>query len=755
MSLSRPSETRRYRRKATPTAATPSLPFETIADAVPLIVWTVDRRGSLEYVNDRWRDFTGQSPSLALGLGWMISVHPQDLGRHARAWARALARGTSLEVEVRLRRFDGKYRWHQIRGRSSQDALGNVVRLVGTATDVEEQRVLAARLAEERRKIERILGAAPLIVSSVDRDGTLVFCDGRGLEAVGFHRKDLVGRSFFEAFGSGSRPLVTSMRRALDGESHTAVAEVFGRWYETLFAPIRSETGHVEGVACVSTDITGEKRAEDRLRSALQAANMGYWEYDLRGSTFTCNVRALELFGLTPETWDGTYEAILARIHPEDLPGKRLAFDRAVATSSDYDIEYRTMYGEGRIRWIAAKGRCTKDAQGLPLRFTGVAYDVTDKRETLLRLEESEERFRLAARATTGLVYDWDLRTGVVWRSEGFTQILGIAPDEVPDDAKWWREQIHPEDVQRVGPLMDAILQGTDVHYEYEYRVRHRDGRWLQVWDRGHILRDPHTREPVRVVGVTLDVSASQKAKEALEEAVRARDEFLSIASHELKTPLTSMRLQSQSVGRQLKRSGGKPFEACQVKSLIESNERQIHRLARLVDDMLDISRLKAGKFALRRERCDLLEVLGDVCERFASQFLEITGEVPQVPSNVGMNGYWDRDRLEQVVANVLTNSLRYGRGKPIAIETRSEPAHVVFSVRDQGIGIAAEYRDRIFNCFERAVPSNEVSGLGLGLYITKQIVDGHGGTITVESELGQGSTFHVRLPRAPEPESS
>lgn len=200
-----------------------------------------------------------------------------------------------------------------------------------------------------------------------------------------------------------------------------------------------------------------------------------------------------------------------------------------------------------------------------------------------------------------------------------------------------------------------------------------------------------------------MDVTASQKAKEALEQAVHARDEFLSIASHELKTPLTSMRLYAQSVARHLARSNSTVVERSRVQAFVDSNDRQVERLSRLVDDMLDVSRIKAGKLVLRREHCVLTEIVGDVVERLAAQFEDVCGSVPAVPAIADTFGFWDRARLEQVAGNVLTNALRYGKGAPVEITIEPDAAAVRFSVRDRGIGIAPEFLDRLFNRFERA----------------------------------------------------
>ncbi|KFE63544.1 sensor histidine kinase [Hyalangium minutum] len=235
-----------------------------------------------------------------------------------------------------------------------------------------------------------------------------------------------------------------------------------------------------------------------------------------------------------------------------------------------------------------------------------------------------------------------------------------------------------------------------------------------------------------------------RRSREGLEAAVRSRDEFLSLASHELKTPLTSLMLQTQLLQRRMERGEALPPE--RVGRLLEQTSRQAQRLARLVDDMLDISRLAAGKLSLEPDTFDLVELAAEVAAKLGPQMTEARCEV-SVRVTEPVVGAWDRYRLEQVLTNFLTNAARYSAGKPVEVTVQKLEAHVELRVRDQGRGIAPEDHARIFQKFERAVHSHEVSGLGLGLFIVREIVEMHQGTVRVESALGQGATFIVTLP--------
>ncbi len=235
------------------------------------------------------------------------------------------------------------------------------------------------------------------------------------------------------------------------------------------------------------------------------------------------------------------------------------------------------------------------------------------------------------------------------------------------------------------------------------------------------------------------------KLYEEAQEAIRARDEFLSVASHELKTPVTTLQLQIQGLLRRL-RTGGSPTPAA-LEERLATSERQVERLTHLINDLLDISRITGGRLDVHIESVDFSAVVREVSTRLEESLLRagctflVNAPEPQV-------GAWDRLRLDQIVTNLVANAMTYGAGHPIEISVSGTSEMVRLSVADQGIGIAPENQARIFERFERAVSGRHYGGLGLGLWIVRQIVDALGGVITVESEPGQGSVFSVELPR-------
>lgn len=253
----------------------------------------------------------------------------------------------------------------------------------------------------------------------------------------------------------------------------------------------------------------------------------------------------------------------------------------------------------------------------------------------------------------------------------------------------------------------------------------------------------------VRTFARTFETMARslEESRAKLEKAVRVRDDFISVASHELRTPLTTLRLQLQSMislseGARL--GGGPPGR---LKQSLERCDRQVDRMIRLIEDMLDVSRIRAGKLALRPEEVDLAQLVRSVLDQWAGT-IERSGSAIDLHAGEPVMGVWDRFRIEQVFINLLSNALKYGAGKPLAVRVEREGELARLSVQDHGPGIAPEDQARIFEPFERAVSVHSFGGLGLGLSIVRAIVRVHGGEIRVQSELGNGTTFTVELPR-------
>ncbi|MBD9562121.1 hybrid sensor histidine kinase/response regulator [Pseudomonas sp. PDM09] len=237
-----------------------------------------------------------------------------------------------------------------------------------------------------------------------------------------------------------------------------------------------------------------------------------------------------------------------------------------------------------------------------------------------------------------------------------------------------------------------------------------------------------------------------QNTQNELEQAVRMRDDFMSIVAHEVRTPLNGLILETQLRKMHLARNNAAAFTLDKMHAMVDRDERQIKSLIRLIEDMLDVSRIRTGKLSIRPSRFDLVQLVNNLLQNFAPQVeaaessMTLTAEQPVV-------GHWDEFRIEQVISNLLTNALRYGAKSLIDVRVYNQDGQAWVEVQDRGIGISEENQQRIFQQFERVSAKTVVAGLGLGLFISEQIVAAHGGSITVESRIGEGALFRVCLP--------
>ncbi|MBA2673790.1 hybrid sensor histidine kinase/response regulator [Ramlibacter sp.] len=288
-------------------------------------------------------------------------------------------------------------------------------------------------------------------------------------------------------------------------------------------------------------------------------------------------------------------------------------------------------------------------------------------------------------------------------------------------------------------PIVFVSAAGREMNYAFR-------GYETGAVDFLHKPLDPQTVRSKANVFVDLfrQRQALEHAQEELQRAVRMRDDFMGLVSHELRNPLNTLYLQVQ-VRKRLLASGKLPEPPALVQ-MAERDERQVRSMIRLLDDMLDVTRLRTGRLGMEPAPMDLAQMLHSLVEAMGEQAKAASTPLElDAPPHLALTA--DEFRIEQVVTNLLTNALRYGGGGPVRVSLATEGAHAVVSVKDQGPGIAPQDQERIFGQFERAEATSAVPGLGLGLFISRQIAQAHGGSLTVRSEPGAGAEFLLRLP--------
>lgn len=435
--------------------------------------------------------------------------------------------------------------------------------------------------------------------------------------------------------------------------------------------------------------------------------------------------------------------------HPDDFERTVARWKKSLETGEPYEIEYRLRRFDGVYRWHHGRANPVKDNQGKIIWWIGTNTDIHENKILITQLAESETKFKTIADAMPQMVWS-TLPDGYHdYYNNRWYEYTGVPQGST--DGEGWNDMFHPDDQETAWKVWNHSLQ-TGEPYKIEYRLKHHSGTYRWTLGRAMPIKNDEGKI-IRWMGTCTDIhdikeneSLIKKTQEDLKKSVAARDEFLSVASHELKTPLTSLRLQIQAMQRNFIKGRKEAFSMERVGEMITSNDRQITRLVRLVDDMLDLSRIESGKLSFKFSESDFSDIISEVYNHLKENLHQAGCKTTlNLTTSTPIN--CDRERLEQVITNILTNAMRYGKNNPIYIHLENRSDKCLLEIKDNGIGISPTNVEVIFNRFERLVNANEVSGLGLGLYISREIIDAHQGRIWVESKEGFGSSFFVELP--------
>ena len=476
-----------------------------------------------------------------------------------------------------------------------------------------------------------------------------------------------------------------------------------------------------------------ERQSELRYRRLLDSLPETMWAARPDGVLYYANQAWRDYTGLDSEEISTQY--FLEYFHPADRAAMAGRWREVLHQGERSESEFRMRRKDGTWRWHLGRATAERDENGRVIGFICVATDIDDKK----RAEDALARFKATLDATVDCVLMFEPEgLTLTYANAGAARQLGAAVEELVGNSVLAVEGAFDEEGFR--KLLAPLLSGTLPSQTYSTSYRRRDGSELPV---EVVLQYVAAGEGQgRFVSLARDIAERQRAEAALRMANEAKDAFLAAASHELRTPLAAAKGHAHLAMLKL----GGQADTGPGKSLTIIN-RQIDRMTKLVEELLDISRLQAGRLSLELERFDLSVLVRETCDRMAvlSQAHALRMEVPE-----HLEGVWDRGRLDQVLTNLVSNAIRYSpNGGEVMVRVGEEGAGVHLMVKDHGIGIPPEKQGLIFERFGRAHGA-KYGGLGLGLTISQGIVEQHGGRIWVESTgvPGEGSTFHVWLPR-------
>lgn len=483
------------------------------------------------------------------------------------------------------------------------------------------------------------------------------------------------------------------------------------------------------------------RQSEARYRSLVAATAQIVWTTDPDGRVVEDCPAWRAFTGQTYEQWKDW--GWLDAIHPDDREHTAQVWERSVGSMTTCQLEYRLRRDDGEYRWSAARAVPVMDANGDLREWVGMITDITERRQAQDALQESEEKFKLLFQCSPLPKWALEVKTlRFVDVNDAAVKLYGYTREEFL--------QLTVRDVRSLasGEALDALLSPSRRHAPEIDACQHRtkSGEVLDV--EVHLSDITLGQERVWLASI-IDVTERKKAEEALAETARRRNEFLAMLAHELRNPLAPIR----NAGHVLRLA---PDNPAVVRSAAEMVERQTDHLVRLVDDLLDVTRISRGKIEIRPERIELAAIVTHVIDAAEAliQCMEhnVTVALPSQP--VYLNA--DPIRLAQIIGNLLHNACKFtdNRGTiSVTVDVEDGDSHrpeAVIRVRDNGVGLAAEHRSRIFEMFTQVDTSLERSrdGLGIGLTLAKNLVDMHGGTLVAHSEgVGRGSEFVLRLP--------
>ncbi|MEG4110146.1 PAS domain-containing protein, partial [Microcoleus sp. S13_C5] len=517
----------------------------------------------------------------------------------------------------------------------------------------------------------------------------------------------------------------------------------------------------------VILDITDRKLAEEKLKQAEHKYRTLIEQ--IPGVVYISPIEAnteegyispqlQQLLEVPQEEWPaGLFNSWADYVHPEDRDRVWQAVSNTISTGEPLSVEYRMITRNGRTVWVRDRGNLVLAANGKTQVLQGLAFDISDRKQMEQALQQSNERFQLAASAVKGFIYDWDFQQNTVLRTQGLFDAVGYHPEEAEAKFEWWNEHIHPEDLPNVSQqLAEAFSNPTQIYYAIEYRLRHRGGHYVYLSDYGTIARDANG-QAIRAVGHAIDVSERRKAEAALQKALQAaqaasiaKSRFLSNMSHELRTPLNAILGFSQVMVRSSSLSAE---QKDQLKIINRSGEH----LLNLINDILSMAKIEAGQTKLNENRFDLYQLLDDLEQmlklKAISKGLQLTFERA---SNVPHYVQTDENKLRQVLINLLGNAIKFTASGHVALRVKkgwisekadlqnlSSKTYLLFEIEDTGPGIAPNEIKTLFDPFVQTEAGRKsMQGTGLGLTISQQFVEMMGGEIGASSQLGQGTIF-------------
>ena len=682
----------------------------------------------------------GYGPDELVARTFHEITHPDDVDIDD-ALARKLASGEipSYQLAKRYIRKDGSVVDVMLSGSIVREANGAPLYFLAQVEDITARLRAEEALRRSEAQLRELIEQAPEAVFIAGLDGLYTSVNGAAGRLLGYEPEELIGKSIVDVLAPEDVPRLAVAKERLADGTQTEVSDWNLRRKDGVLVPVEvSAKIHSDGrwVAFVR-DMSERRRSEEALRHseesltrAQRVARLGSWEWDIRTNEVQRSNELFALFGLPPGATAPQRWSLAPYVHPDDRERVNQIVDDAVREGRSYVVEHRIVRADGVERIMVQQGEPILEG-GRPVRMVGTMLDVTERRQAQLEREATLRWLR------------------AVFENSPVALLLIHGRTGLSVDANGRAKELLGRPLARVGEFPDMVLAPNGAPIPDEQLPARRALRGERIEASEYMIQRPDgTRIPVLAGAAPIldtggDVTGAVVAFQdivATKELERLRAEWSSVVAHDLRQPLHTMSLYAQFIERNTTNT--------ETRDAVQRIRAAGHRLNRMIADLMDLSRLDARRLELTLSTLDIGALVRDSLERFEleaperSVIMRFEGDTGPVRA--------DPDRIAQILDNLLSNALKYSTpGTPIEVTVEGKAGEVAVAVTNEGRGIAAEELPSLFKRFQRAadVRRTKIKGIGLGLYITHELVEAHGGRLSVESTPGAKTTFRFTLP--------
>jgi PAS domain S-box-containing protein len=737
-----------------------------VIDTIPAIAWSALPDGSNTYINKRFVEYSGLPAEQGTGSGRQAAIHPDDLERQAGKWMEAVATGKPHESEVRFRRSDGQYRWHLDRGVPLRDEAGNIVNWYGVVTDI-----------EDRKRAEEALQQTQFYLVEGQR---LAHTGSWAFNPSGFF--DYWSQELFKIYGldpQNGAPTLEEYLTTVHPQDRDVMANTIKRMHaecsgcdekKRIVRPdgelryIRCvgipvvEGGVLKGFLGTAIDITEQElltqdseRQQAYLAEAQRLTHTGSWVWNMGTDERFWSEETFRIFEADPATVKPSWSLILDRVHPDDRASleQRKEMESTQTDWAESEAHFRIVVADGKIKHLHYIAHPVRDASGQIIEVVGTTMDVTERKRVEDSLRRSESHLADAQKLTHTGSWAWRLADRkIVHLSEEWYHILGFDPAEGTPTWEEYLERVHPEDrLQWKGMSERAIVEKAD--YEQEFRILLPNGmvKWIQTV--GHPVLSS-TGDLEGFVGSLTDITERKSAEQEHEklrqleadlahiDRVSTLGEMAASLAHEIKQPIAAA---STSANSCIEWLAHEPPNLDRARAAAARIDKYGRRAAEIIDRMRSFYKKSPPQRELIDVNGTIHEMLtllkGEATRSSIAMRTDLSAELPKIMV--------DRVQLQQVFMNLMLNGIEAmeDSGGELTLKSQLQDGQIQFSVSDTGVGLPAEQMAQIFSAFFTTKPQ----GSGMGLAISRSIVESHGGRLWATANDGRGATFHFTLP--------